>query len=317
MPQGRRDMKRSIGLALVTVLVVSTFSGVTVFAADIQGTATVSNVAPEATAVAIKTMADVDDNTLDPRTQYKFIVTVRDNNTLVGIKNVVLKLYTNAAGEGAEDAVETHYTFLFRASDNVWREIGPGPVNSHLVTSSCVKPSDLSVASGNYVFVVELSGAATATTDGGWTAKWIVTDDNDSQGNNTMTFDVNEHLSLRIDDAKLTLSARPGENDIQPTENPTVATVNTNYNFNIQCKLSGNLRGKNFGDIIPMANIQAAQDNLHTGEIILSNSYDNLWSNVDYGEYVEKDIFWFADIPYPLMGDIYTAIFYVKAIKYT
>jgi hypothetical protein len=314
---GRGDIKRSMELALAIGLVVSTFSSVPVFAADIPGTATVNNVAPEATAVAIKTMAYMDDNTLDPQTQYRFIVTVRDNNTLAGIENVVLKLYTNAAGENAADAVKNHYTFLFRASDNVWKEIGPGPVNSHLVTGSCVKPSDLSVASDNYVFVAKLSGAATATTGGGWTAKWIATDDNGFSGNNTKTFDVNEHLSLTIDDAKLTFSGFPGDKDVQPTENPTVATVTANYNFNIQCKLSGDLTGKNWGGTIPMADLQAARDVFHTSEIRLSDSYNNLWSNVGYGEYVQRDIYWFADIPIPLREDKYTAMFYIKAIKYT
>jgi len=310
-------MKRNVGLALAIGVIVSTFSGVPVFAADIPGTATVRNVAPEATAAAIKTMEDVDDNTLDPQTQYKFIVTVRDNNTLVGIENVVLKLYTNAAGEGATDAVENHYTFLFRASDNVWKEIGPSSVNNHLVTGSCVKPSVLSVASDNYVFVVKLSWAATPTTGGGWTAKWIATDDNGSQGNNTKTFDVNEYLTLTIDDAKLTFSAEPGQNDVEPTENPTIITVTANYNFNIQCKLSGDLIGSTWRGRIPMANIQAAQDVFHTGEIILSDNYDSLWPNVAYGEYVEKDVYWFADIPFPLRNDKYTARFYVRAIKYT
>ena len=309
-------MKRSIGFALALGLLVSTFSIVPVFA-DISGTATIINVAPEVTTVAIKTMEDVDDNTLNPQTQYKFTVTVRDNNTLTDIENVVLKLYTNVAGENAADAVENHYTFLFRASDNVWTEIGPSQFNDHLVTGSCVKPSKLSVASDKYIFVVKLSWVAKPTTSGGWTAKCIATDDNGSSGDNTKTFDVNEYLTLMIDDEKLTLSARPGENDVQPTENPTIVTVTANYNFNIQCKLSGDLIGSTFGGRIPMSNIEAAQDNIHTGEIELSDNYSNLWSNVDYGEYIEKDIYWSADIPYPLMGDKYTAIFYVRAIKYT
>jgi hypothetical protein len=38
---------------------------------------------------------------------------------------------------------------------------------------------------------------------------------------------------------------------------------------------------------------------------------------VGYGEYVQRDIYWFADIPIPLREDKYTAMFYIKAIKYT
>jgi hypothetical protein len=309
-------MRGSIGFALMLGLVMSTFCA-PIFANDIPGSTTVSNVPPEATSVAIKTMADVNDNTLNPQTQYKFIVTVRDNNNLTDIENILLKLYTNAAGENAADAVENHYTFLFRASDNTWTEIGPGQFNDHLATRLCVKPSELSVVSDEYKFVVNLSSVTTPTIGGGWTAKWIVTDDNGSSGNNTKTFDVNEYLTLMIDDAKLTISAYPGQNDLQPTENPTIVTVTANYNFNIQCKLSGDLIGSTFRDRIPMSNIKAAQDNTHAGEIKLSDNYSNLWSNMDYGEYTEKDIYWFADIPYPLMGDTYTAIFYVRAIKYT
>jgi hypothetical protein len=295
---------------------MSTFC-VPIFATDIPGSTTVSNVPPEAISVSIKTLADVNDNTLNPQTQYKFIVTVRDNNNLTDIENILLKLYTNVAGENAPDAVENHYTFIFRASDNIWMEIGPGQFNDHLTTGLCVKPIELSVVSDEYKFVVNLSSITTPTTSGGWTAKWIVTDDNGSSGNSTKAFDVNEYLVLMIDDAKLTISAYPGQNDLQPAENPTIVTVTANYNFNIQCKLSGDLIGSTFGDRIPMSNIKAAQDVSHTGEIRLSDNYINLWSNLGYGEFVARDIYWFADIPFPLSGDTYTSDFYVRAIKYT
>jgi hypothetical protein len=81
--------------------------------------------------------------------------------------------------------------------------------------------------------------------------------------------------------------------------------------------LSGDLIGSQFGDRIPMSNIKAGQDSLHTGEIRLNDNYSNIWSNVGYGEFISRDIYWFADIPFPLMGDTYRADFYVRAIKYT
>jgi hypothetical protein len=310
------DMNRGILFALMLGLVISMYCA-PIFATDIPGSTTISNVPPEATSVAIKTMADVNDNTLNPQTQYKFIVTVRDNNNLTDVENILLKLYTNVAGENATDAVENHYTFLFKASDNTWTEIGPSKFNEHLTTGLCVKPSELSVVSDEYKFVVNLSPVTTPTTGGGWTVKWIITDDNGSSGSSTKTFDVNEYLMLMIDDAKLTISAYPGQNDLQPTENPTIVILTANYNFNVQCKLSGDLIGETFGDRIPMSNIKAAQDESHMGEIKLSDNYSDLWSNVEYGELIEKDIYWFADIPFPLMGDTYTADFYVRAIKYT
>jgi hypothetical protein len=309
-------MKKGVIFALTLGLVISTFCA-PILATDIPGSTTVSNVPPEVVSVAIKTMADVNDNTLNPQTQYKFIATIRDNNNLADVDNVLLKLYTNAAGENAADAVENHYTFLFSASDHTWKEIGPSQLNDHLTASLCLEPSDLSVASSDYTFVVNLSPVATATTDGGWTAKWIVTDDNGASGGSAEPFDVNEHLMLIIDDTKLTISAYPGQNDLQPAENPTVVTVTSNYNFNVQCKLSGDLIGETFGDRILMSDIKAAQDVSHTGEIRLGDNYANLWSNVRYGEFVERDIYWFADIPYPLSGDTYTADFYVRAIKFT
>ena len=310
------DMKRVIGFALILGLAISTVCA-PILATDIPGSTTISNVPPEVISVSIKTLANVNDNTLNPQTQYKFIATVRDNNNLTGIENILLKLYTNEAGENAADAVENHYTFLFRASDNTWMEIGPGQFNDHLTTGLCVKPSKLSVVSDEYKFVVNLSSVTTPTIGGGWTAKWMVTDDNGSSNSNTKTFDVNEYLVLMIDDTKLTISAYPGQNDLQPAENPTIVTVTANYNFNIQCKLSGDLIGSTFHDRIPMSNIKATQDASHTSEIKLSDNYGNLWSNIGNGEFVEKDIYWFADIPYPLSGDAYTADFYVRAIKYT
>jgi hypothetical protein len=301
------DMKRMVIFALMLGLIISTLCA-PIFAGDIPGSTTVSNVPSEVTSVSIKTLADVKDNTLNPQTQYKFIATVRDNNNLTDVETILLKLYTNVAGENATDAVENHYTFLFRASDNSWTEIGPSQFNEHLATGLCVKPFELSLVSDDYTFVVNLSPITTPTSDGGWTAKWIVTDDNGASGSGTEAFDVNEYLKI---------TANPGQNDLQPEENPTVVTVTSNYNFNIQCKLSGDLVGSTFNDRIPMSDIKATQDLSHAGEIRMSDNYGNLWTNVGYGEFVDRDIYWFADIPFPLMGDTYTADFYVRAIKFT
>lgn len=281
--------------------------------ASATGSATGGNLTPEVTSVDITTTGDVPDNTLDAETEYKFKATVRDNNTLADISTVVLKLYTAVAGEAGADENKSHYTFTFTAIDDVWTETGPGPDNVHLVTTSCVKPSDLTVQSDNYVFVVKLSGAAESIPD--WTAKWIATDDNSLVGNNTKTFEVNEYISLAIDDATLTFSGSPGDTDRTPTETPTVATVTANDNFSVQVKLSADWSGVAFSQTIGMDNTKAAQDAEKTGVVTMKATYENVWSNVGFGANVQKDLYWFLDLPVPLRDDVYTVTFTVNATK--
>jgi hypothetical protein len=307
-------MRKQIVLALVIGLLVILMEPSVVFAASeseqqISGTLN-SYMAPDVTAIAVTTMGDVAEDNLDPQTDYKFKVSVTDNNTLVDISTVELKLYVDNIL--LPDDRRNHYTFKFTAPDT-WEEIGPDTDERHLVTGSC-QPPDNTQKSGDYVFVVKFDVIAQPTLSNQWDAYAKATDNNSTSDNLTdgNKFDVNDYVSLTVDDENLTFTGAPGDENVEPTEQPTVATVDANRPFDIQCKVNdwtGSL-----GDTIGADNTKAAQDNLHTGENILSSTiYRNIWTNASYGEGETKDIYWFLTIPDEANDPSYTTIFFVKA----
>lgn len=284
----------TIGLTSPAVLAVNEDSA--------SGSATGGNLTPEVTSVTAP-------SSVDPQVEYDFPSTVQDNNTLADISTVVLEVYLTTA-EGKPDAKENHYTFTFTAVDNVWTETGPGPDNDHLITGSCTHPPDLTLQSDNYKFVIKLSAAATI---GAWTAKWIATDEALS-GENTDTFSVTGIITLEIDDDTLTFTGSPGDTDRTPTETPTVCTVYTNYTFKVEAKLSADWLGTTHGGTIPMGNTDAAQTSGKEGIKALTGEYQFIWTDVGSGENVQKDIYWFLELPVPLRDDVYTTTFYVQAV---
>ena len=306
-------MKRQIGLALLIGLIAMSMAPSAIFAADssekpISGQLN-NYVPPDVTAIAITTMENVAENNLDPQTNYKFKVSVTDNNTLADISTVELKLYVDNIL--LSDNRRDHYSFKFTAP-GTWEEIGPDNDERHLVTDNCVAP-DNSQTSGIYVFVVKFDIIAQPTSSYEWDA-WAKATDNNALTDNLTDenkFNVNNYVSLAVDDSALTFSGSPGQENVQPTENPTVATVDANVNFNIQCK-DNNWTGS-LGGTIGADNTKAAKDASHTGEITLSTSYGTLWSGVSYGENVTDNIYWFLNIPSSARDPSYTTTFYVKA----
>jgi len=308
-------VKKKIGLALVLGLIAMSMAPSAAFAADssqsISGQLN-NYVAPDVTAIAVTIMTDNTEDNLDPQTNYKFKVSVTDTNTLADIENVVLKLYVDNID--LPDNRRNHYTFRFTAP-NTWDEIGPDNDERHLVTENCVAP-DNAQQSGTYVFVVKLDVIAQPTLSNQWDAYAKATDDNalTDELTDENKFKVNDYVSLTVDDASLTFSGSPGQENVEPSEQPTIATVDANDIFDIQGKVD-NWAGS-LGGTIGADNTKAAQDNLHTGEIILNTDYVSLnyiWENVDYGEDVAKNIYWFLNIPSLATDPSYTTTFYVRA----
>ena len=308
-------MKKQIGLALVIGLIAMSMAPTAIFAADSsekQISGQLNNyVAPDVTTIAITTMENLAENNLDPQTNYKFKVSVTDNNTLVDISTVELKLYVD--NTLLPDNRRNHYSFNFTAP-GTWEEIGPDTDERHLVTDNCVAPDNLQQTSGIYVFVVKFDIVAQPTSSYEWDAWAKATDNNALTDNLTYEnkFNVNNYMSLAVNHSALTFGGSPGQENVQPTENPTVATVDTNVIFKIQCK-DNNWTGS-LGGTIGADNTKAAKDASHTGEITLSStSYNTLWENVGYGENVTDNIYWFLNIPSSARDPSYTTTFYVKA----
>jgi len=307
-----RQVKKEIGLALVLGLIAMSMAPSKVFAADssqsISGQLN-NSVAPDVTAIAVTTMADVPEDNLDPQTNYKFKVSVTDNNTLADISTVELKLYVDNIL--LPDNRRNHYTFKFTAP-GTWEEIGPDTDNRHLENENCVAP-DNTLTSGDYVFVVKLDVIAQPGVSNLWDVYAKATDDNalTDELTDENKFKVNDYVSLTVDDAALTFTGSPGQENVQPSENPTVATVDTNRDFDIRCKVD-NWAGS-LGGTIGADNTKAAQGASHENEIILSNSYADLWTNVGYGEDVAENIYWFLNIPSSARDPYYTDNLYVQA----
>lgn len=308
--------KRIFGLAIAFMLVLAlapTAMADEELPAD--GTATVNNSTPSVTLVEIHTVGNGTITELAPWVYYEIRVAVSDANTLEDIDNIVVKMWTTV-GEGGDDAVRNHYTFKYTAGTPTWEEIGPdSETDSHIELAGCVEASPLTGTSGTYVFKVRLAYVAEPTTGTLWTAKAIATDDNEASGDNLTTFDVNDYISLAIDDSTLTFSGAPGAVDVTPNEEQTVATVTSNNIFNVNVRLSADWSGTEHGGSIPAGNTDAAQTEGKAGIQELSTAYVTLWPNVAYGESVAKDCYWFLEIPSPCRDDSYTTIAYVQAVK--
>jgi hypothetical protein len=302
-------VRRQIRLALLIGLIVMSMAPSKVFAGDssekpISGQLN-NYVPPSVNAIAVENMDNQAATDLDPQINYRFIVSVTDNNTLANISTVELKLYVDNIL--LPDSRRNHYSFKFTAS-GTWEEIGPDNDGRHLVTDNCIAP-DNTQTSGGYVFVVKFDVIAQPIQ---WGTYAKATDNSNLTDNLTdpNKFNVNNYISLTVDDSTLTFNGSPGQNDVEPEEQPTVATVDTNNVFVIQCKVDDwtGSRGGNIG----ADNTKAAKDASHTGEITLSTSYKILLPGGP-GENVANDIYWFLNIPSSARDPSYTTIFYVNA----
>lgn len=265
-----------------------------------SGEGTAGNVAP-----TVPSAEPSPDNQISPESTEMFNCTVKDNNTLADIDNVKLILYTTAAGEGGDDAVENHYTFWFDPSDNSWNSaLGA----EYIVPGSY--PSDLTKDNDNYNFAVKLSGGAKAGTD--WNAMWIAVDDNAASENKTDTFEVLEYISLSIDINTQTFSGAPGASGLAASEEPgyITCTVSSGTNFDIETKLGADWIGTAYGGTIGADNTHAFGE---TPTIDLSLVYQNVWTNETFGENVDRTVTYTLDLPMPLRDDVYTATINIKA----
>lgn len=277
-----------------------------------SGSAAVGNVAPVAGLLFLEETGGTPVTDINPDVYYNFTITVTDNNSLEDIDHIYLYVYYPSTNEGGADNEENHYTFTY-TEPNTWQE---NNMTGHINTGQCVKPSDLTVQTDNYTFQIKVGTEATPTNVDNWRAKFYVYD-KDSPANsndNTLSFDVNEYIQIVLDDTTLTFSGDPNDSDVTPSEQPTVATITSNVNYDVDAKLSDTWIGTTYSKTIPTTNTQAAQDAGHTGEVNLTTSYQTVWNNVAY-TVTTKDIYWFLDIPVPLRADDYTVTFSVQAIK--
>lgn len=248
---------------------------------------------------------------VDPNSAFDVKVEVRDNDYISDVDEIWLKIYASAKGEGDADSVRDHYTFTWVRGTG-FSEVGPG-TGEHINEGSCQAGNDANTTD-NFKFNIVLGKTACP---GNWDV-WAKVVDSASEEDSEeflAKFSVNEYSSLSIDDATLTFSGNPGETDKAASENPTVCTIDSNTDFKIQVKLSGDWSGSVYGGSIPMANTYADQDGSSPYTVTLTAGYQDLWPSVGWGEGVARDCYWFLDFPVPLRDDVYSTTMYLNVVK--
>ncbi|MBA7507053.1 hypothetical protein ES706_05769 [subsurface metagenome] len=253
--------------------------------------------------------------TVNPNAAFDVEIEVRDNDEISDIEEVWLVVYENIKSQGDADNARNHYTFKWvRAGADNWFEVGPDAGGSHINVGSCVKGDDAKTTD-NFLFNIKLGVAASPNNSWNVWAKVIDSASEEDSEEFLAKFSVTEYLSLAIDDETLTFSGNPGETDKAAPENPTVCTVDSNTDFKIQVRLSGDWSGSVYGGSIPMANTYADQDGSSPYTVTLTAGYQDLWPSVGWGEGVARDCYWFLDFPLPLRDDVYSTTFYVNVVK--
>jgi len=113
-------------------------------------------------------------------------------------------------------------------------------------------------------------------------------------------------LEISLSASTLTFSGQQGQS-VNASESPVTATVTANKDFYLEVKAAGNwVKG---ADTMPASATKAKGE----GDwVALSTTYQAVWSNVSYGEDVQKQIQWRLDIPADAVPGDYTNTFYVR-----
>jgi len=97
-------------------------------------------------------------SSIDVDVYYSVKVKFRDNDNLLNVDEVWLKLYDNSLSQGAPDNVQNHYTFKWIRGEG-FSEVGPRASNEHLNVGACSPGSDL-VTTDNWTFRIKLDVTA-------------------------------------------------------------------------------------------------------------------------------------------------------------
>ncbi len=258
----------------------------------------IPNVAPEI--LAVFTPTDV-----SPDVAFDVKVTVRDLNKLNNVNEVWLVLYSSSVSKDASDNVRDHYTFKWVRGTG-FTEVGPGPGNAHLIVAGCSAGND-DLTEDNWTFRVKLGKVAEPVSWNVW-AKAV--DAGNLEGENTFTdkFTVSVYIELSLDDNSLTFSGQQGQT-VGASENPTVATVTSNKDFYIDVKGAGDWSGPG---TLQLSNTKADKNGEEPYDLSISTSWQSLWSNVGWGEGVQRNIYWFLVIPSDTTPGNYSNTFYVR-----
>jgi len=138
-------------------------------------------------------LASYTPSSIDVNVYYNIKVKVRDNDNLLDVNEVWVKLYENSLSQGAPDNIQNHYTFKWVRGAG-FSEVGPGASNEDLNVGACSPGLD-SATTDNWTFRIKLDVAADSAS---WNL-WANVVDNAGQQDNEVfanKFTVNPHAPI-------------------------------------------------------------------------------------------------------------------------
>jgi hypothetical protein len=229
-------------------------------------------------------------------------VTVQDQD--MNLENIYLMAYESSLDNTAPDSTRNHYTWTASKSGGSWQF--SCPLGSAFIdTAGCSVQEDSQTKTYTATFKVRVAKTAAP---GNWDLYASAVDSQDGYDylENANAISVAVYLEMTLNRSTLTFSGTQGQSVIA-SESPVTATVTANVSFNLQVRAAGNWVSG--GNTMPASATKAKGEGDWAS---VSTTYQNVWTNVSYGEDVQKNIEWRLDIPSDAVPGTYTNTFYVR-----
>lgn len=310
-------MKRKLTVLAISAMMIMTvlISAPAVIGGEASGSADVGNAAPEIISMTVENNAADDINT--PESYFLFKVTVRDNNSLADIDNVIVMVYENSLADTDADNKENHYTFWFDPSDNSWHSSPATNAqgDNFIDIDSSSYPDDLTDNADNYVFRILING--TAAWDNDWNAYAKVDDGTATDTSESANeFGVGVYIAYTLDVSTLEWSALsvPSTNNAcdNNTDNPMVTGIETNVSFDVRNKMD-NWSYSTY--TIGADNTSFYKTDTVESEITMDTDYKDVHTAVGEGEALTENIYYWLDIPTATPKGLYQSTFYIEVVE--
>ena len=265
---------------------------------QVSGSAVVS-------AVPYPPMVQSIDPSVTEWTPYSWVtVTVTVQDLDMNLTDITLMAYEASLDNTASDDTRNHYTWVASKSEGTWTFSCPLG-SAYIDTDGCSVQEDSDEKTYTATFKVRVAKTAAP---GDWDLYASAVDSQDGYHylENANAISVAVYLEISLSASTLTFSGQQGEN-VTASESPVTATATANVNFDLQVKAAGDWSSD--GNSMPASATKAKGE----GDwVSLSTSYQNVWTNVSYGEDIQKNIEWKLDIPIETVPGTYTNTFYVR-----
>jgi len=221
----------------------------------------------------------------------------------MNLSSITLMDYENTLDNTAPDNTRNHYKWQATKSEGIWSF--SCPLGSAYINAAGCSVSEYANTK-TYTATFKVRVAKTAA-PGTWDLYASATDDTNLYDylENANAVTVQVYLEMALSTNTLTFLGMQGQS-VYASQSPMTVTVTSNQNFDIKVKAAGDwVKG---ADTMPASATKAIGETT----VSLSTAYQNVWSNVQYGEDVAKQIQWRLDIPADAVPGDYTNTFYVR-----